>query len=406
MADMRAARFITPSLSAAAVALAASLVLAQAQPPAQPRQLFLVQPFEGAPLAISALDVAGNGEILLTALPAEGSTADPGIRVARFDAAGRKLWERNTAPRSEFVSTAIARAAGVDHTLVLFDETPKDQSQLALVRLDGKGQTVWRRELGPGAASDLAIDGDAGALVSGSVPREKAGGIDALVMRVTADGAPVWRRRFQGERKESGNSADLLRLNGQTMLVGGLTDIVYDKPDQTVVASRGMAIRLQPDGQAAWRQVFGEESSLSMVGGLAAGAFGDAYVLALTETPATSTQFVELVRLRADGSIAWRRPLAGPATQEINDMTVLPDGSLALVGSELQSQDQRAAILILLDGEGIERGRVNYRGYKMRRALIIKPHPAGGFAILFEGPAGSGFDTTNYLARVDAQGRF
>ena len=26
--------------------------------------------------------------------------------------------------------------------------------------------------------------------------------------------------------------------------------------------------------------------------------------------------------------------------------------------------------------------------------------------ILFEGPAGSGFDTTNYLARVDSQGRF
>ena len=30
----------------------------------------------------------------------------------------------------------------------------------------------------------------------------------------------------------------------------------------------------------------------------------------------------------------------------------------------------------------------------------------GGFVILFEGPAGSGFDTTSYLARVDAQGRF
>jgi hypothetical protein len=410
MPDMCSARFIVSSLTAAALALTASLALAQAQPQAtprpQPRALFLVQPFDGAPLSVSALDVAGNGEILLTALPAEGSSADPGIRVARFDAAGRKLWERNPAPRSEFVSTALARAAGADHTLVLHDETPKDQSQLVLVRLDGKGQTLWRRELGPGAASDLAVDGDAGALISGSVPREKTGGIDALVMRVTADGAPVWRRRFSGERKDSGNSADLLRLAGQTILVGGLADILYDKPDETVVASRGMAMRLQQDGQPAWRQFFGEDPSLSMVGGLAVGALGDAYVLALTETPATSAQFVELVRLRADGGIGWRRPLAGPASQEINDMTVLPDGSLALVGSELQSQDQRAAILLLLDSEGIERTRVNYRGYKMRRALMVKPHPAGGFAILFEGPAGSGFDVTNYLGRVDAQGRF
>jgi hypothetical protein len=397
-------RFFPPMTFAATAALLLTSALAAAQTP--PRAQFLIQPFEGAPLAVSALDVAASGEIVLTALPAEGSNADPGIRVARFDAAGRKLWERNPAPRSELVSTAIARAAGPDHTLVLHDETPKEQPQLALVRLDGKGQILWRRELGPGAASDLAVDGTAGALISGSVPREKTDEIDALVMRVSADGAPVWRRRFSGERKESGNSAELLRLYGQTIMVGGLADIVYDKPDETPLASRGMAMKLQPDGQAAWRQFFGDGSGLSMVGGLALSPLGDAFVLALTETPATGAQFVELARVRSDGSVAWRRPLAGPASQEINDMTLLPNGNLVLVGSEGQSQDQRAAILIVLDGEGIERARVNYRGYKMRRALMVKPHPAGGFAILFEGPAGSGFDTTNYLGRVDEQGRF
>lgn len=391
-------------LAAAAWVLAAANGAAQTQP----RGLFLVQPFEGPALSVTSLDVAASGEIVLAALPPEGSKADPGMRVARFDAAGRKLWERNPAPRSEFVLGVIARAAGADHTLVLHDETPKEQSQLALLRLDGKGQTLWRRELGPGAASDLAVDGDAGALVSGSAVREKTGEIDALVMRVTADGSPTWRRRFSGERKDGGNSADILRLGGQGSAVfAGLADIAYDKKDNSVSASRGVAMKLQPDGQPVWRQFFGEGNGLSMVGAMAVGAAaGDTYLLALTETAASGGQFTELVRVRSDGSIAWRRPLAGPATQEINDMVLLPDGNLALVGSEPQSQDLRAAILILLDGEGLERARVNYRGYKMRRATMLKPHPAGGFVILFEGPAGSGFDTTSYLARVDAQGRF
>ncbi len=372
----------------------------------QPKGLFLIQPFDGAPLSVSSLDVAANGDIVLAALPPEGSTADPGMRVARFDASGRRLWERNPAPKSEFVSTVIARAVGPDHTFAVFDETPKEQSQLALVRLDGKGQTLWRRELGPGAVSDLAVDGEAGAVVSGSVARDKTGEIEALVMRVSADGAPGWRRRLSGERKAGGNSADLLRLAPQAVtLVGGLADIAYDK-DDTVLASRGVAIKLQADGQPVWRHFFGDGNTLTMVGGMAANSLGDAYVLALTETTANAGQFVELVRIRSDGSIAWRRPLAGPASQEINDMVILPNGGLALAGSEPQSQDLRAAILILLDGEGIERARVNYRGYKMRRALMLKAHPMGGFAILFEGPAGSGFDTTNYLARVDAQGRF
>jgi hypothetical protein len=217
----------------------------------------------------------------------------------------------------------------------------------------------------------------------------------------------MWRRRFSGERKDGGNSADLLRLSGQsTILVGGLADIVYDKKDETVTASRGLAMKLQPDGQPAWRQFYGDGSSLSMVGGLASASGGEAYVLALTDTAATGAQFSELLRIGSDGTVIWRRPLAGPSNQEINDMTVLPDGGIALVGSEPQGQDLRAAVLILLDGEGIERARVNYRGYKMRRAVMIKAHPASGFVILFEGPAGSGFDTTSYLARVDSQGRF
>ncbi len=383
--------------------LAAGTAVAQQAPP---RGLFLIQPFDGAPLTITSLDVAASGEIVLAAVPGEGASEDLGVRVVRLDAAGRRLWERNPAAKAEFVTTVIARAAGADHTLVAHDETPKEQAQLAMVRLDGKGQTLWRRELGPGTVSDLAVDGHFGAVVSGSVAREKTGEIETLVMRVTGEGAPVWRRRFAGERKDGSNSGELLRLTQNGALVGGLADIVHDK-DDTVLSSRGMAMRLQADGQPLWRHFFGDGNSLAMVAGMAVGPMGDAYVLALSELPSGGGQFVELVRIRADGSIAWRRPLAGPTDQEINDLVALPDGNgLALAGSEPQGQDLRAAVLIFLDGEGIERARVNYRGYKMRRALMVHPHPAGGFVMLFEGPAGSGFDSTNYLARVDAQGRF
>ena len=364
---------------------------------------FLVQPFEGVDLAVTSLDVAANGDILLGALSPDGPHLDPGLRVARFDAAGKRLWERNPSPRAELISTVIARAAA-GGTLVLHDETPKELPQLTLVKLDAGGTTLWRRELGPGAASDLLVDADGSAVVSGSVAREKSGGIEALVMRVSSDGLPVWRRRFGGESADGGNSADMLGMTGNAPLVGGLADIAYDE-DDAVLASRGSAMKLRPDGQPAWRLFFGDGKTLTMVGGLAPGPVGDAYVLTLTEAAAASP-FIELVRLRADGSIAWRRPLAGPADQEINDIVALPDGGLALAGSEPQGGEARVAVLVLLDGEGIERARVNYRGYKMQRTLMLRRHPAGGFVLLFEGPAGSDADALNYLARVDDEGRF
>ena len=400
------------ALAAVLAGIALSLIgtLAWGQSPAKPAARettalkgFLIQPFESLDLAVTSLEVAPNGHILLGALSPDGPHLDPGLRIARFDAAGKRLWERNPSPNAELVTTVIARAAA-GGTLVLHDETPKELPQLTLVKLDAGGATLWRRELGPGAASDLLVDADGSAVVSGSVAREKSGGIEALVMRVSPEGLPVWRRRFGGETADGGNSADMLRLTGNAPLVGGLADIVYDE-DDLVLASRGSAMKLRPDGQPAWRLFFGDGKTLTMVGGLAPGPVGDAYVLTLTEAAAASP-FFELVRLRADGSVAWRRPLAGPADQEINDIVALPDGGLALAGSEPHGSDARVAVLILLDGEGIERARVNYRGYKMQRSLMLRRHPAGGFVLLFEGLAGSNADAVNYLARVDDEGRF
>ena len=393
-------------VSCLGAALALHVLPAASQTPATPGQ-FLIQPFGSIPMAITSLDVAANGDIVLGALPPDGPHADSGIRVARFDADGRRLWERNPAPRAEFATTVVARALDGGGTLVLHDETPKDLPQLALIRLDAGGQQAWRRGLGPGGAFDLLAERDGSAFVAGSVVREKTGEIDALVMRVSAEGLPVWRRRFSGDNKEGANSAEFLRSGGQGVpVVAGLADIVHDA-DDLPIASRGMAMRLRADGQIAWRHFLGDGTALTVVAGMAAGPVGDAYILTVSETAASAgVQFIELLRLRADGSIAWQRPLAGPANQEFNDMAALPGGGLALAGSEPLDEDTDAAVLVLLDAEGIERARINYRGYKMRRALMVKPHPAGGMVVLFEGPAGAGLDLTGYLARVDATGRF
>ena len=86
-------------------------------------------------------------------------------------------------------------------------------------------------------------------------------------------------------------------------------------------------------------------------------------------------------------------------------MVTLADGRIVMVGSE-PAGDKRSAIFIEIDGEGVERQRVSYRGYKLARAISVRAHPLGGYAILFEGPAGSGFDFTAYLALTDATGRF
>ncbi|MEO8559715.1 MAG: PQQ-binding-like beta-propeller repeat protein [Rhodospirillales bacterium] len=384
-----------------AVLVASGPALAQSQRTAVGR--FLTSVFDdNRPYVPTSLDVGEDGHIVIAATVSGGPYTVSAALVARFDGTGKKLWERSPAARADLVSTMIARTAPHGDTMVLFDDSPTEQPQLVLLRLAVTGKELWRRQLGPGAPSDLLVEPDGAAIVSGSARRDKGSAFDALVLRVAPDGKVAWRRQVPGEKADSGNTADLVRgAGGGQYIAGGLTDIAY-ADNSTVNASRGLLVKLGSDGQIAWRRSFGSGNTLTMVSGLAASG-ADMFVVTLTESSGGG-QFFELSRVAANGTVAWTRPLAGPPDQEINDIAPAPNGGLVLAGSE-PNGDSRAAVLILLDRDGIERQRVNYRGYKMRRALMARPYPTAGFAVLFEG-AGSSSDATLYLARVDASGRF
>lgn len=364
---------------------------------------FLMPVFDDSQVYVpTSLDVGEDGHIVVAATVPGGSYTVAAALVARFDGTGQKRWERSPAGRADLVSTMLARTAPRGDTMVLHDESPGDQPQLVLLRLDAAGKELWRRPLGAGAPSDLLVEPDGAVIVSGSAKREKSNSFDALVLRITPEGKTIWRRQVPGEKADGGNTADLLRsAGGGQYIAGGLADITYGD-NATVNASRGLLVKLGSDGQIAWRRSFGNGSTLTMVSGLAISG-GETFVVTLTESTGGG-QFFELSRVKADGTPLWTRPLPGPVDQEINEIAPGPDGGLVLAGSEANGET-RSAVLILLDRDGVERSRVNYRGYKMRRAVMVRPYPTGGFAVLFEG-AGSSNDNTLYLARVDASGRF
>ncbi len=394
----RMARLIRIAL---AVGIAGAMpAFAQSQRSTEGR--FLTAVFDDtAAYSPTSLDVGTDGHIVVAATVPGASSVVSAALVTRFDGTGRKLWERSPAARADLVSTVLARSAPNGETIVLHDETPNDLPQLVLLRLGANGKEIWRRPLGSGTPSDLLVEADGAVIVSGSARHEKSTAFDALALRVTPDGKIAWRRQVAGEKADSGNTADLLRaIANKQYITGGFTDIVY--ANNAATASRGLLVKLGSDGQVVWKRMFGNGDSLTMVASIAVSG-NDIFVITLTESTGGG-QFLELSRVTSDGTVSWTRPLAGPPDQEINDVAIAPGGGLVLAGSEANG-DSRSAVLISIDREGVEHQRVNYRGYKMHRLLAVRPYPAGGFALLFEG-AGSASNTTLYLARVDATGRF
>ena len=378
----------------------ATLCLAAA--PAWP-QSFLATAFDGdGKFQPISLDVSADGALIVTGIDSGSSPQFAAVRVARFDAAGRKLWERNPAQRSEFVSTVIARAAPHGWTAVLHDETPSDSPQMVMLMLDQNGQTLWRRVIGPGAPSDLLVLADNSLLAAGAANRARGSTFEAVVIRVGLDSKPLWRRGLTTGADSGGSTAEVLRVVGDGFLVAGMSDIAYSGDQAT--ASKGWLFRLDGQGKLLWQQSLAGAAPLTMLSAAVTTQAGDSFAIMLTET-ASGNQQLDLTKIDPNGKVLWTRPLAGVPGQEITDMAALADGRLVLVGSE-PNGDKRSAIFVEVDSEGIERQRISYRGYKLARAVSVRIHPLGGFAILFEGPAGSGFDFTAYVALTDATGRF
>jgi hypothetical protein len=237
--------------------------------------------------------------------------------IAKLEPSGAVVWESGYGP-GFLEGGAVASDGGI--LGVGADFGPGRDLANVVVRVDGDGALMWRRELGdPNAAFFAAVSIDGGWVVASS-----AFYIDSRLTRLDDDGAVVWASEHGDFR---GSPGALAQLSDGGICAGGF------QGDQAIV------IRADANGAPVWQRIFeGPRDDDTWVESVAAGPDGACVAAGLLRIDGVAGWDVAL--LDAAGGVVWHRDLKEwlapaepfPYSLETDQVVTVP-GGFALGGT-------------------------------------------------------------------------
>lgn len=226
-----------------------------------------------------------------------------------------------------------------------------------VAKLHGDGSVVWNTFLGNTSyeyASGIAVDGDGATYVTGltggtwGAPLHAyAGGGDAFVAKVAANGALAWNTFIGGTDYDPGFGLALDR-NG-AVLVTGRSRLAWGTPIRAYSSGwDAFVVRLSSTGVLDWNTFLGTSSDDA---GLAIALDGssNAYVAGSSDlawgSPLRSYSGGRdgyISKLAESGALIWNTFLGGTDLDEAYGIALDPDGALCVAGSSRGSWESPA----------------------------------------------------------------
>jgi hypothetical protein len=258
--------------------------------------------------------------------------------IASLDATGKVRWARTLGGKGDDAVEAVAVAAdgavvaagAFSYTIDMPDGAlaSKGADDVMVVAFAPDGTRRWARRFGGDdvdAANGVAIATDGaiyvvgelgGAATIGSSKLESAGLSDLLVIKLAADGAPIWARRFGGP------GADLARAvriapDGDVVVLGEMSrEVDFGGGPLEAAGNRdAVVLKLGPDGSYRWATRFGgtnDELALGLavdpVGSVAVtGSFDDKLTFGADTVASAGLADVFVAKLSPSGAPMWIR---------------------------------------------------------------------------------------------------
>ena len=127
---------------------------------------------------------------------------------------------------------------------------------LWVVKVDEEGNEQWQRLVG-GAQDEVGLDAavlpGGGYLVAGTVESWGTGGSDLFLLRIDADGVPIWGRNFGGAQDDTNPHVEA--MSGGDILLGGSLRRIDGLPGDPYWHSDVYLARLDSLGEPRWESL-------------------------------------------------------------------------------------------------------------------------------------------------------
>ncbi len=353
------------------MSLSVPAVLSSQAPLSVSREFVLQTPGLGVANAIIELRDGGFAAVGYTDVDLETGTD---VVLVRFDATGDTLWTRSYGGDREEFGWDVVETPDGGFFVVGFIEAPTaGREDVLVLRVDASGERLWERTFG-GTGRDRAwsatLTVDGGLVIAGEAEQAGSRHRDAYLIRVDGEGGERWIRTIE----EPGDQRvyQIARTDDGAFVVTGTTGTDSQANRDVYV------VRVDADGNPVWTRTYGEVPD-DVGHGVMALAGGEVLVTGYGGTRSNGGSDVYLLRIDADGNLRWWQHDGGPQNERAMMSAPRADGYVT-VGFSMPSAPGDVMILESDLKGAIQTRTVLERPGNDRGVMIVTPS-SGGYAL-------------------------
>jgi uncharacterized delta-60 repeat protein len=196
-----------------------------------------------------------------------------------------------------------------------------------VLKLDPDGTVAWQKTYGgvwKDWASSIQQTSDGGYIVAGVTQSFGEGNGDVWVLKLSPDGTVVWQETYGGAMADEANSIQQTSdggyiVAGQTYSVGAGSADVW-------------VLKLNPDGSVAWQKAYGG-AGWEMASSIQQTSDGGYIVAGETNSFGAGGSDFWVLKLNADGSVAWQKTYGGASSDGAYSIRRTADGGYVVAGA-------------------------------------------------------------------------
>ena len=270
---------------------------------------------------------------------AAGQTVGVGndVLLLKFSAEGSLVWQRRWDTGGQETGEGVAVASDGSVYVTGVTDSFGGFGHLFVLRFAPDGTLVWQRirdvatdaAVGTGEAITVAPDGSIYA--AGVTPRAVVGEFDMLLLKLDAEGTPVWQRTYTAADVADARGGVAVASDGSVYVAGGIQAVTRRTAvNDTFVAKFG------PDGSLIWDRGYGGDQG-DFPGGVVARADGTVLIGGESASFGAGSDDAFLLQLDANGRGVACNSWGGPGTDHGDDVELAPNGTIVLAGTTASS---------------------------------------------------------------------
>ncbi len=341
------------------------------------------------------------------ALPAPSSEtavpAEPGSASGTAGESDAKQWEYVylCGPASGY-GPAVIRCAEDGGYVVAGDTSPSDpdDSDFLILKLDADGQVQWQESFGGIYRESIASieqTEDGGYIVAGSSQSFRTAKGDVWLIRLDADGKPIWQKTYGGDGADEASCAipagdGGFIVSGSTRSFGaGEFDFWLFKTDES--------------GEVIWQKSYGGDRNdrASCIARTDDGGYIAAGTIEVVARRFVVTD-VLVMKLDAEGGVLWQKAYGGEDNDGADSIRQTGDGGYIIAGYAVYGTGLRDAWVFKLKGNGGVEWQKSFGGRLGNTASCIRQTDEGGYIVAGYTEAFGAGDEDAWLLKLDAYG--